>query len=1517
MYELNRVRLVGIGPRGARYSDVTLDLSDLGDPVPPHSLFDSGSRRPSPYTLLLLENGGGKSVLLKLLFSVVLPGRRNTVSGSPLENFVLDSDTGHVALEWMNVATGERLVTAKVYQRRTRTASNNNPLNEAWYSFRPDAALDLSTLPFAVDGRRRRLDGYRDSVEEIGREVPGVDLTWVGDDHTRWRDHLRERGIEPDLFDIQRRMNVDEGEAAKAFKYASSKDFVNWLITTVSDPKDVASVAETFGKWSANLAEREQMLLEQDFLTGTIDQLEPLGDAHRAETEAARGLATTQAEAERLAAALSARHLQEVAKAGQLQTEHDAAAAVAAEREADSTAAREILHEVRLRTLRLELAEIEDGRSRVEADLAAAERETAGWEIVPVIDERDQAIAAAEQLAAQVRAADEDAAPAQERRDLAAGRLLAKYDAEAAASDVEALRQNDLAGQARDRAVQAEAEHGQAHGAAMVAEERYGAARQSIAEGTQRLKRAAEDGWVPAGTTAGQTPELSDTAGTAHQEAVMRLSNARDRELEAAERVQNAERAVARARELLAEANRRAETTGRERDTAVAEADRVCALDAIVEAFGPGVGAVEGDDAPETPVPGAVELDEAAERLLGLLEAEMDICTEGLDGLRALQSEDARIIQALGEGGLLPARAEVTRAEEILTAAGLIGYPGWRYLHERVPAADRAAVIAAYPALADGIVLVDAGDLDTAREVLAKAQLLPAAAVAVGTGATLLAVTPESLDPAAEMFVVEPTPALYDEEAATERREELRARMVQWDRERAQQEEQLGQLREAHGRLARWRREVPVGRFELLEAEAARSAATEQEARQAVEQAVVILEECRAHGDVARADVTRMVTEERAASDRAAALLTLVELVAAAAKAQGELAVHEAAVGRQTQLAEKAREKKVLADAERDEHLKLASQAAAQADRYRDACKDVRSTSGQRAAAVPDESLSRLKAEAVATQQVYLEMSADPDLRHLAEEASQKVQNLQAALGFRDPQHIVEAERLRSTPAGADTVAWRIGAQNARAEAVKLRRVVDDLTKTAGQLEQKILSSAPTEPGRGRWTDLGPDWLPSSVEHGQGLEEAAQQAFIATETALGEALARVALVEQTRKGAEESVRQVRDALLPLTGLVEVAVTDETVAYSGDVTAAVGLRDGVLEKLRAAKAAVLACRGVLNTAVKHVVGFANQNRFEPLNTQARRSIVESDPASLAARATEWATALRTRLATLASDLQNANRHRKTIVDRLTALTDQALRALRQAMRLSRLPEDLAEWSGKPFLRIQFREPDNSALAVRIGEVVDRTAVGTASRGNTGKAAGRRDGMTLLLESVHAAVPGGFVVDVLKPDSVLRDERVSIENMKDVFSGGQELTAAIVLYCTLAALRANERGQMRSRHSGVLFLDNPIGRANASYLLDLQKSVAHSLGVQLIYTTGISDDRVLAAFPLWIRLRNDADLRAGLKHITVADVVRTRLPEPYGTEDSADAEHAAPGTVTATRVYRRPVAAATGDAAAPQG
>jgi hypothetical protein len=107
LFELSRIRLVSVGPPGARYEDVLIDLSGAGQPVQYRqpTLFGNPPLRPSPASVLFLENGGGKSVLIKLIFSVMLPGRRQVVGTTNtrvLEKFVAADDVSHVILEWMH-----------------------------------------------------------------------------------------------------------------------------------------------------------------------------------------------------------------------------------------------------------------------------------------------------------------------------------------------------------------------------------------------------------------------------------------------------------------------------------------------------------------------------------------------------------------------------------------------------------------------------------------------------------------------------------------------------------------------------------------------------------------------------------------------------------------------------------------------------------------------------------------------------------------------------------------------------------------------------------------------------------------------------------------------------------------------------------------------------------------------------------------------------------------------------------------------------------------------------------------------------------------------------------------------------------------------------------------------------------------------------------------------------------------------------------------------------------------------
>lgn len=382
--------------------------------------------------------------------------------------------------------------------------------------------------------------------------------------------------------------------------------------------------------------------------------------------------------------------------------------------------------------------------------------------------------------------------------------------------------------------------------------------------------------------------------------------------------------------------------------------------------------------------------------------------------------------------------------------------------------------------------------------------------------------------------------------------------------------------------------------------------------------------------------------------------------------------------------------------------------------------------------------------------------------------------------------------------------------------------------------------------------------------------------------------------EDSAGGFDETAALLRDLLR------DHGADDDTEApepYPGSLDEARQSAAEARRSLRGCAADLSAAESAVREASDVLVRHANSTRYEQVRTPARQQIRELPAAALPEHAEKWAAAFAPRLRVLTDELAQLERNRDSIVDRLRGLVESALTTLRSAQRLSQLPEGLGEWSGQEFLRIRFEEPDQATLTERLGEVIDE-ATRAALKKNSDL---RRDGMSLLLRGVQAALePKGIAVEILKPDAVLRAERVPVGQMGDVFSGGQLLTAAIALYCTMAALRSNDRGRDRHqhRHAGTLFLDNPIGRANATYLLELQRAVSDALGVQLLYTTGLFDTTALAEFPLVIRLRNDADLRAGLKYISVEEHLRPGLPQ-----QDPNGETAVHGEITATRMFKR--------------
>ncbi|MFH8371095.1 hypothetical protein [Streptomyces sp. NPDC018031] len=1560
MYELSRVRLYSIGPAGARYADTVLDLRGVGEPVPSPApaqaeFFEEEPvgppRRPAPAGVLFLENGGGKSVLLKLIFSVMLPGHRNTLGGASsgvLRKFLLADDCGHVALEWQHTVTGETVVVGKVSEWRGRQVSNDpRKFAEAWYSFRPGPGMSLDSLPVAEStavrrtaegvsgarGRRRTMKGFRDALTEAGKAYPHLDVAWV-EIHERWNEHLGELGLDPELFRYQREMNADEGEAAGLFAVKNDSDFTDLLLRAVTDTRDTDGLADLVHGFAHKLGRRAELTAERDFTAGSVDLLTRISEAADRRDQARDVHAGAERRTRTLARRLSARGAEERARAAELAQAVAAAAHAVTEAEEARGRASLVAAELAYRHASLALAAAEKGAAAQRRELNDARTLHSAWQAAETVLRHRAAADRSARVSAAIREAERDAAPALAARAAAAADLVRALHAAATAGERLAAEEEE-----RSAALQqaGEAAHRDATAAATGAQRARSEAdhlRQRLAEVEQETAEAVRAGWLDDSAPDADPARAALAASDAEKTAVAAWDSAREAARGTAERAREAAAEQSRAELAAARAADAAQAAEAAHEAERRAAESLGAEQRLVELLGlpqpaapaatvpgprgPERTAAPGPGHPQDPAPGpgrrpvtdgpltAEELDRNADALRELLDDGVAAAERQLFDLRTAAAEDSRILGALGDGGLLPPGPDVLAAVEYLGEHGIPALPGWRYLAQAVDPADHAAVLAARPELVDGVVITDPDTHARAREVLGGASLLPRSAVAVGTSAALLAPTPAPGAEDTSVFLVPPNPAMHDERAADDERRELRQRAAARDEEIRALAARLSGDRALAARLTAWRQGCPPGRLAELATTAERAEAAADTARRQLAEART----ARAEADETAAEAARVRDERQDAAQRAR---RAADALAGLAFRLRERAAWQS---RSRELADEAAEweERAAACVDRaraaDEDRRAAQRAAD------DAHRTARALRAERAeiAGVPDDldehtadsppetSLPALREAYRAASQVYEKVGVGADLRAEQARAESDESAALAALDRLTNKVRTRAAQLLEGTDGADGPSRQAAAARAESLVLMLEGRASAASEQLGRLRGEAERLAPTD-GEAH-TELPEERVPADAEQAKELLRTANTELAvrtdALETARGghaELLRAHRAAEDAAGGFDEIAAMLRDLLRDHPGQQETQSDGaaEPEGYPGSLAEARQAAAEARRSLRGCAGDLSAADAAVREASDVLVRHANSTRYEQVRTPARQQIRELPAASLPDHAAAWSEAFAPRLRVLTDELAQLERNRDSIVDRLRGLVEACLATLRSAQRLSRLPEGLGEWSGQEFLRIRFEDPDQATLTERLGEVIDE-ATRSAVRKNSDL---RRDGMSLLLRGVQAALqPRGVAVEILKPDAVLRAERVPVGQMGDVFSGGQLLTAAIALYCTMAALRSNDRGRDKQRHAGTLFLDNPIGRANATYLLELQRAVADALGVQLLYTTGLFDTTALAEFPLVIRLRNDADLRAGLKYISVEEHLRPGLPE-----QAPDAE-AVHGQITATRMFRRP-------------
>jgi chromosome segregation ATPase len=1477
MYELSRVRLHSVGPAGARYQDVVLDLSEVGPVVrspAQDALFSAGihaaaqglPRRPSPASVLFLENGGGKSVLIKLIFSVMLPGRRQVVGTTNtrvLEKFVTAKDVSHVVLEWQHTETGQRVITGKVSEWRGHVASAD-PANliDSWYCFRPTGELGLESLPFTAEGRLLTMSGFQERLDAAQHAEPELELFWTRRQH-EWTERMDSIGLDTELFRYQRAMNAGEGEAADAFNFSNDEAFVEFLLKAViseEDPRDLAEVVKTYAH---NLSQRGDLLAERDFVAGALDLLAPLTEEEAMAAASRKLAATARAEAQELAGSIAARHKLESDRLAGLAAHVDETRDAEKLAEGDHRRLTAVVTELRRVVADLRLNEATAEKKRVESELAEARSTANAWRETTTVLNHVNAVRKAADIRELVGEREQSAKPALEAKNAAATALARGLLALAAQAEEQASAAEGRAEAARTEAANSQEQRDTATGTAAKHRAEHAQLTARIDEVRTEVRQAVRDGLLGDGS---EVATEAQQARTRAEDAAQELTKAEAEVERIGEDYGQAQSAVHAAQQRESSARSKAGHASEELIKAYRRTDALAANPRLLELLG-------GDTVqPETDTP----------QLLKRLRDARAEAEREQTALRIEESVDERALGALGSGGLLPAPPEAQAALDVLEQAGVTAWSGWRYL-STMDAKRRERVLAEQPHLVGGVLVNEAAQLDRAKKALADAKLLPSVVLPVGVTAAMK----DDAAPAAAGvgFLVTPNPAMYDEDAADAEREAIAARHSRRQKQLEALSTAINDDAALEWKLTTWREDYPAGAIGTLAEEAEAASAEQSAAETAVTEAERNLTELRDRRARLRETIPSLRSEVRDGEDRSRALTALAGKVAkipewtdAAERAQEILTRAETeaeqATGRASRLREEAAEEQRTADG----HRRTVSSARAELAEV---------PGGGSVSAddpVPQEPVDALRRAFASASDAYAKVEVGSDLRAELDQAESAESAARAALEALEEATRELAGRLLETADGSDA-ATRAAAQARAGRAVA--SLEEEYSEAIGVVATRKaeLEGLPKQP-----SSLENYSRPRDIEHGMELIDSASEEATTAARAWERAQARRAEAEQVLDAANTSAAGFR---LLAESLAHLAPEGEAeTAFDGDVETAQSRYAKLNSTLTEAEAAVDQAEKRVRAAADALAQYATEKRFEKLSSPVRQQIISVRRDSLPASAREWTSALRPRLRTLTDDLAQIDRHRSGIVSRLQGMVDGALRMLRSAQRLSRLPEGLGDWSGQEFLRVRFADPEENVLAEALGEVVDEAAAGKTSDGRDVK----RDGMSLVLRGVRAAVPKGFRVDMLKPDSVLRTERQRVSEIRDVFSGGQQLTAAIILYCTLAALRANNRGKMRNRHSGVLFLDNPIGRASAGYLLELQRVVARALGVQLIYTTGLFDAGALSEFPLIIRLRNDADLRAGRKYLSVDAAIRGNLDE-LGDADGV-------ARISATRLFSKP-------------
>lgn len=1437
---LRAILLDGLGYDEARFSPLRLDFTDGAEPTD---------------TVVWLDNGGGKTSLSSLVFTVLRPNRREFIATLReakyrLEHYVLARDTGHVALLWDVTPPGalvaHQLVTGQVLEWKDRTVSPDpTRLQRTSYGFvvRP-GTLDLDHLPtHDQTGARRSLRSYLDTLRQANSSDPQLQLA-IETDQRRWLRWLDDHHLDPDLLRQQVVMNGEEGGATRLFAFTDAWEFADLLVRLLVDDHEVNDLVRTVTNLRDKYLRQSSDRAELALCEAAAPTLARIERAYTATTDARSTLTSAVLDATDLRDSLARAVHDDLTAADR--DARDAETHRGEERrcitEINRVEARR--QQARWDAAKLRATDATTERDRLGVKAAAAAAELRGWRLVePAL----QVAAADEQIRtieSQLAAAEDRLSHVQARADAAAVRYAAKLAAQrdahlaaAAAADDEASSEQGAAAQHRQRREQLR--------------EQVAAADATIAAARKHEQRAEElraalatDGIVSDDETVGEARSRWDAAADQARDdraAARAVADTADGDLETANAA--ATRAAADIARLEADEDSKAallrRLTGRR--------DQLLASELLTDLAG-----------------GPVTLPRDLDAVLEVADDQAHELTARAETGRAqARAIDARLARLDDDG--VEVSDDVTGIVDTLHHNGVAAVAGWRYLTDGIGTpAERAALVATDPAALAGVVLTapDA-DLTVARQTLH--DLRPTDPITVTTADGLHTTGADG------RFVLAPAAERYDPEAAAQLHAQLTAEAAELHAAADTAEAEAAARRELATDLRRWAadggRDLDRLDSELAATRTALSAARDDATAAAAavadatgrrRDADTARQAAETHLETASLHLLRLATAEQAeqaaddaSRDRAAAETQLPSLRAAADQEARDAA---AADLRRAAAADRASDARTRAATIVD----LASEE--QVDLPTDTPAD--------AGTLPHR--ETLLAELRRARDEVRQLTPDATLQARLDQLRDSTTEPRAALAAADPGDLTRARELVASPDAASVTARRQALTTVEQRLADLTSRHAVVAADVERLTAEATQLAPT--GRQRYADLT-DFPITTVTEADALVERfdheADQLRRRRDTAAKQASEAAARAAERRTRAQLIGRdrdRLTDQLTTAAAALDHSLSDTSestvTAFNGDADHARARVDTAVTGLRAGHEQLDAAATSLTSAAARARALADDH--PDADQVMREKIAAAGSESNAATAADLAGAIDLRAAHLRAELASAGQERDLTVDQLRSHTERTLKLFGKVERLSRIPDSIEAWAGKPFVKVTMNPPDPAALREQVAAVVDDClASGTVPEG--------RELTLLTLKRVLGAE--GLQFSLLKPTDTMEVKRQPVHAF--AASDGQKLTAAILLYCTLARLRFDQRGLDPALAGGLLWLDNPFGKATKMDLVELQRQVAAKMGVQLVYLTGVKDYDAVDAFTRRNNLAKAIDPATG--HTVVVGASLWRRPD----------------------------------------